>query len=94
MLRTTSSLKIPTFTEKSIIEQPTVTTEEITNLRRTFLLYAKLPKEYLPEVKKCENKYEENKDLFKKLVALKWELQGKNTSAESLEVLKQQHVPS
>ena len=38
--------------------------------------------------------YEENTDLFKKLVALKWELQGKNTSAESLEVLKQQHVPS
>ena len=86
--------KIPTFTEKSIIEQPTLSSEEVSNLRRTFLLYAKLPKKYWPQIKECEVNYDNNKDLFKELVALRWKLAGKDTSAESLEVLKQQHGPS
>ena len=56
------------------------------------MLYAKLPKKYWSEVKKCEDDYENNKDLFKKLIGLRWELQGtKNNEKESSEVLKQKN---
>jgi anaerobic magnesium-protoporphyrin IX monomethyl ester cyclase len=84
--------KIPTFTESSIIDQPTLSSKEVANLRRTFMLYAKLPKKYWSEVKKCEDNYEGNKDLFKKLIALRWEHEGKgNNEKESSEVLKQKN---
>jgi radical SAM superfamily enzyme YgiQ (UPF0313 family) len=72
----------PTFTERSIIHQPSITAEEVTKLRRVFLLYAKLPKEYWPDIEKCENNFEENQELFQKLVDLRWQLHGENTAAE------------
>jgi|6_EtaG_2_1085325.scaffolds.fasta_scaffold00771_3 radical SAM superfamily enzyme YgiQ (UPF0313 family) len=72
----------PTFTEKSIINQPSISAEEVTNLRRVFLLYAKLPKKYWPDIEKCENNYFENQELFKQLVDLRWRLHGEDTSAE------------
>ena len=82
--------KIPTFTGESIINQPTLTPKEVSNLRRTFMLYAKLPKSYWPEVKKCEEDYENHKDLFKKLIAFRWEISGAdNSDKESSEVFKQ-----
>lgn len=70
----TGKEKIPSFTEGSILKMPQILAAEIANLRRVFLLYAKLPKEYWPDVEKCEKDYESNKDLFDKLVELRWEL--------------------
>ena len=84
--------KIPTFTDASIIEQPTLTAREVANLRRVFMLYAKLPKKFWPDVEKCEVDYDNNKALFKKLIALRWEIQGvANNEKESSEVLKQKN---
>ena len=72
----------PTFTERSIINQASISADEVTRLRRVFLLYAKLPKNRWPDIEKCENNFEENQDLFKELVDLRWELHGEDTSAE------------
>ena len=84
--------QIPTFTESSIIDQPTLTSKQVSNLRRVFMLYAKLPKTYWQEIRKCEDDYSNNKDLFKKLIALRWEIQGKeNNDLESSQVLKQKN---
>ena len=66
--------RIPSFTDGSILKMPQISAEEIANLRRTFLLYAKLSKEYWREIEKCEKNYESNKDLFDKLVRLRWRL--------------------
>ena len=74
----------PTFTEKSIINQPSISPEEVTKLRRVFLLYAKLPKDLWPEIKKCEDDFEGNQELFEKLVDLRWKLHGEDTSAEDI----------
>jgi anaerobic magnesium-protoporphyrin IX monomethyl ester cyclase len=72
----------PSFTEASIIDQPSVGKDEVTNLRKVFLLYAKLPKKYWPDIKKCEENFDENQELFKKLIDRRWELNGEDTSAE------------
>jgi hypothetical protein len=48
------------------------TSQEITNLRRTFMLYAKLPKSFYSDIEKCEKDYENNKELYKKLLDLRW----------------------
>ncbi len=61
-----------TFTGNSVLKMPHISAEEILNLRRTFMLYTKLPKEYYPEIEKCERDFENNKQLFKKLVDLRW----------------------
>ena len=63
--------KIPSFTGKSIINQPSISAEEVTNLRRVFLLYAKLPKNYWDKVEKCENNPDDI-NLFQKLLDLRW----------------------
>ena len=67
---------IATFTGNSILNMPHLPKEEIANLRRTFMLYAKLPKEYYPEIEKCEKDYDNNRDLFDSLVQKRWELTG------------------
>lgn len=70
----TGKERIPSFTEGSILKMTQISTEEIGNLRRTFLLYAKLPKKYWPEIEKCEKDYEAHRDLYDELVKLRWEL--------------------
>lgn len=61
-----------TFTGGSVLKMPQISAEEISNLRRTFMLYAKLPVEYYPEIEKCERDYANNRQLFKELVELRW----------------------
>lgn len=73
---------IPTYTERSIIKQPSISIDEVSNLRRVFLLYAKLPKKYWPEIEKCEQDYENNKDLFDHLIDVRWELQNTSTAVQ------------
>jgi len=80
----------PTFTEGSIINQPSITAEEVTKLWKVFLLYAKLPKKYWSDIKKVEDNFEENQDLYQKLIDLRWKIAERNTSAEDpLTVTKQ-----
>ena len=64
---------IPSFTEKSIINQPSISPYEVSNLRRVFLLYAKLPNQYYRQVKICEDN-PQNTKLFNKLIKHRWEL--------------------
>jgi radical SAM superfamily enzyme YgiQ (UPF0313 family) len=60
------------FTGSSILKMPQISPREISNLRRTFLLYAKLPELYYPEIEKCEHDYENNLTLYHELVDLRW----------------------
>lgn len=69
---------IPSVTDVSILKMPLISAEEIGNLRRVFMLYAKLPKEYWPDIEMCEKDYGSNKDLFDKLLNLRWEYEKKN----------------
>lgn len=69
----TGNEPMQTFTSGSVLKMPQISAEEILGLSRTFLLYAKLPEEYYPEIEKCEKDFENNKELFKKLVDLRWQ---------------------
>lgn len=62
------------FTEGSILKMPQISSEEISNIRRVFLLYAYLPDEYYPHIKKCEKDFDKYKDLFDELVQVRWKL--------------------
>ena len=64
--------QLGTFTSNSVLKMPQITKEEISNLRRTFMLYAKLPKEYYPEIEKCEKDFKNNIELFNQLLSLRW----------------------
>ena len=64
--------KARTFTDMSILKNQPMSPEEIRNLRRTYRLYTKLPKEYFPKIQLCEKDYENHKELFKELVSLSW----------------------
>jgi len=66
--------KLTTFTAKSILKMPQITADEIFNLKRVFMLYAYLPEEYYPEIKKCEDDYENNKELYEELVKTRWQI--------------------
>jgi len=61
-----------TFTSGSVLKMSQISAEEILGLSRTFLLYAKLPEEYYSEIERCEKDFENNKDLYKRLVDLRW----------------------
>jgi len=61
-----------TFTGGSILKMPQISSEELTNIRRVFLLYATLPEEYFPEIEKCEKDYYGNRELYEELVNLRW----------------------
>lgn len=69
---------LETFTSTSVLKMPQITSQQISNLRRVFLLYAKLPEEYYKDIEKCENNYEDNKDLFSELVDLRWKMERKS----------------
>ncbi len=62
---------IPSFTEKSIINQPSISPQEVTRLRRVFLLYAKLPNIYWAKIKLCEDNPQKT-ELFQELIDLRW----------------------
>lgn len=62
------------FTEGSVLKMPQITADEILNLRRTFMLYATLPKEYFSDIEACEKDYERNRDKYDDLVKLRWRL--------------------
>ena len=63
---------LETFTSASILKMPQLSAKEITELRRCFMLYAKLPLKYYKDIEKCELDYENNRELFDKLVDLRW----------------------
>ncbi|MCK4830747.1 radical SAM protein, partial [bacterium] len=68
----TGNEPLPTFTGGSILKMPQISSEEITNIRRVFLLYATLPEDYYPKIEKCEKDYYGNKDMYEELVNLRW----------------------
>lgn len=70
----TGNEPLPTFTGGSILKMPQISSEEITNIRRVFLLYAVLPEEYYPEIEKCEKDFYRNKKLYEELVNLRWNI--------------------
>lgn len=69
----TGNEPLPTFTEGSILKMPQISSEEITNLRRVFILYATLPERYFSLIEKCERDFHKNRDLYQELVRLRWE---------------------
>ncbi len=73
----TGTEPLPTFTGDSILKMPQLSAEEIINLRRVFMLYATLPHKYFPEIEKCEKYFYRNKDLYQKLVDLRWKMESK-----------------
>ena len=61
-----------TFTGGSMLTMPQFSPDAIRGIRRVFLLYAALPKKYYHMIGKCERDYEGHKDLYEKLVRLRW----------------------
>jgi hypothetical protein len=64
--------KAKTFTDRSILKNQPMSPDEIQNMRRTYRLYTKLPKNYFPKIELCEKNYKNNKKLFEELVSLSW----------------------
>lgn len=62
------------FMWKSSLKLPQITNEEIQGFLRTFVLYATLPKEYWPEIEKCEKNIDGENETFEKLEKLFWEI--------------------
>jgi len=52
--------------------KPYLSAKEIKDLWRTFMLYAALPKKYYKDIEKCEYDYVNNKELYSKLIDLRW----------------------
>ncbi len=69
---------LPTCTGDTILNMTQILPEEIVNIRRVFVLYATLPKEYYPDIEKCERDYESNRELYNKLLNLRWSMKHKN----------------
>lgn len=78
-----------TFTSGSLLKMPPpyLSKEEITNLRKTFALYTSLPKEYYPQIEKCEKDYESNKKLFDDLVDLRWKSYDYSATREEIKMV-------
>jgi radical SAM superfamily enzyme YgiQ (UPF0313 family) len=64
-----------TFNSDSILTMPPpyMSSKEIRNLWKVFMLYAMLPKKYWKDIEKCEHNYDNNAELFNKLLKLRWE---------------------
>ena len=77
----TGKEKASSFTEKSILKMPQISADEIANLRRVFLLYAKLSRDRWSDIEKCEKNYKANKGLFAELIRLRWEYAEQKMSA-------------
>ncbi|MFA4933767.1 MAG: radical SAM protein [Candidatus Omnitrophota bacterium] len=61
-----------TFTDDTILVRQPMSPREIKNIRRCFRIYTKLPVKYLSHVERCERDFENNRELFAKLVKLSW----------------------
>lgn len=66
---------LQSFHSGSILKMPQITSQELVNLRRVFVLYAYLPEKYYPDIKRCEDDYPNNRQLFEGLIELRWSLQ-------------------
>jgi len=55
------------LTMDSPLDMPQLTRKEIEGLRRTFALYAKMPKEYWQDIARAEVDDEEGNEIFQKL---------------------------
>ena len=66
----TGKEKARTFTDASMLKNQPMSRDEITNLRRTYGLYTRLPEEYFPQIELCERDYEHHKTLFNELVSI------------------------
>jgi len=53
--------------------EPYLSAVNIKNIWRTFMLYATLPQKYYKDIEKCEYDYENNKNLYEKLLKIRWE---------------------
>jgi radical SAM superfamily enzyme YgiQ (UPF0313 family) len=64
-----------TFTSDSLLDMPSpyLSKSEITNIWRVFMLYASLPKKHRKDIEKCEKDYENNQDLYKDLMKIRWD---------------------
>jgi len=64
-----------TFTSRSLLNMPKpyLSSGEIHDLWRTFMLYSVLPKDYYKDIEKCEKDIENNQELFDRLIKLRWE---------------------
>lgn len=70
----TGNEPLPTFTSDSILKMPQISSEEIKNIRKVFLLYATLPENYYPQIEKCEKDFHGNKELYEELVNIRWSI--------------------
>lgn len=64
-----------TFNSDSILKMPSppyMSSKDIRNLWKVFMLYAMLPKKYWKDIEKCERDYDNNVELFEKLLKLRW----------------------
>ena len=58
------------LTKGTIVNMPQLPSEEIIGLMKTFSLYAKMPKEYWPQIRIAEKSDEEGNKAFAELSAL------------------------
>ena len=59
---------------KPVLDMPQIEKSEIEGLVRTFALYATLPKNYWPAIRKCEDLTEETEGVFSDLEKLYWRI--------------------
>ncbi|HCJ67122.1 MAG TPA: hypothetical protein DHV62_07315, partial [Elusimicrobia bacterium] len=64
-----------TFTSHSLLNMPKpyLSSREIHDLWRTFMLYSSLPDEFYDDIGKCEKDIENNRELFDSLIKLRWD---------------------
>ena len=66
--------KLTTFTSGSILNMPQISSDELSNLRRVFMLYAYLPEKYYSDIERCEKDFLSHKKLYNELVEKRWAL--------------------
>lgn len=59
---------------KPVLDMPQITKKEIEGLVRAFALYAVLPKQYWPMIKKCEDFTKESNELFACFEPIYWQI--------------------
>ena len=66
--------------------------QDILNIRRTYALYTKLPKDHFGDIEKCEKDYDNNIELYTELVALvnkeyykTWELNQRSLQGKTID---------
>jgi radical SAM superfamily enzyme YgiQ (UPF0313 family) len=64
-----------TFASESLLNmpEPYLSNKEINNIWRVFMLYATLPKKYRKDIEKCEVDFDNNQDIYKNLMKIRWD---------------------